>query len=591
MELNNVTSSHLIDTIDQITKSLSHHREEILPQNFENLMKLKERLKKGRFHLAILGQFKRGKSTLLNAILGEKILPTGVVPLTAIPTFIKKGKNYHIKISFQDSGKEKKIEISNSEKMIEVLSQYVTEEKNPRNKLRVNEVEISIPNSPILNEGVVLIDTPGIGSTHKHNTEATLNFLPQCDAALFVLSPDPPITEVEMEFLKNVKGRLKKLILILNKKDYLEEEELEKLISFLIHTIEKNLEEKFEVFSVSAKNGLRGKLEKNGNLIEKSGLKKLEHFLRNKLVAEKNKILENAIREKVLNTLDEILMSLNLKLISLQMPINTLEEKLKIFTDKLKEIEYQKIVTKDILEGDRKRMHKTLEERAQLLSNEAKEYLQALLKEKISEESAGKIEEKDIEEKISKSIPPYFEKKIGEETFYFKKSMKEILSIHQKKANEIIEMVRKNAAEIFEIPYVSIEEEEEFKIVKEPYWISHKWKSTFSPISPGTIDKMLPAKIRKQRILKRMTGKINELVIYNVENIRWSIYQSIDQNFRIFSNTLEEKLNNSIEATKGAIEKSLQMAKNHSEKQKEVMENLKNLKKKVEKFKKELSAK
>ena len=55
--------------------------------------------------------------------------------------------------------------------------------------------------------GQVLIDTPGIGSTFRHNAQATLNFLPQCDAALFLVSADPPITEVEVDFLKEVRGQ------------------------------------------------------------------------------------------------------------------------------------------------------------------------------------------------------------------------------------------------------------------------------------------------------------------------------------------------------------------------------------------------
>jgi len=57
--------------------------------------------------------------------------------------------------------------------------------------------------------GVVLIDTPGIGSTFRHNTQATLNFLPQCDAALFLVSADPPLTEVEVEFLKEVRTKVR----------------------------------------------------------------------------------------------------------------------------------------------------------------------------------------------------------------------------------------------------------------------------------------------------------------------------------------------------------------------------------------------
>ena len=77
------------------------------------------------------------------------------------------------------------------DEFVDILHGIVTEEGNPKNRLGVLQVEILHP-APILQHGVVLIDTPGIGSTFTHNTAATLNFLPQCDAALFVVSATRP---------------------------------------------------------------------------------------------------------------------------------------------------------------------------------------------------------------------------------------------------------------------------------------------------------------------------------------------------------------------------------------------------------------
>ena len=68
----------------------------------KRLLSLAERLQEGRFHLAVLGQFKRGKSTLLNAFLGESLLPTSVVPLTAIPTFLQYGPELLVRVCYQD---------------------------------------------------------------------------------------------------------------------------------------------------------------------------------------------------------------------------------------------------------------------------------------------------------------------------------------------------------------------------------------------------------------------------------------------------------------------------------------------------------
>ncbi|MCG0278649.1 MAG: dynamin family protein [Thermanaeromonas sp.] len=90
-----------------------------------------------------------------------------------------------------------------------------------------------------LGQGVVLIDTPGIGSTFQHNTETTLKFLPQCDAAVFLLSADPPLTQAELEFLQAVRSQIAHLFFILNKVDYLDTQEM----SSLLHFVKKVLQE------------------------------------------------------------------------------------------------------------------------------------------------------------------------------------------------------------------------------------------------------------------------------------------------------------------------------------------------------------
>ncbi len=87
---------------------------------------LAARLSEGRFYLACIGQFKRGKSTLINALLGERILPVGFVPVTTVPTMIRYGPTKKGRVQFQDSSWQD-IEIQD-------LDQYVSEEQNPENK-------------------------------------------------------------------------------------------------------------------------------------------------------------------------------------------------------------------------------------------------------------------------------------------------------------------------------------------------------------------------------------------------------------------------------------------------------------------------
>jgi GTP-binding protein EngB required for normal cell division len=195
------------------------------------LAELQTRLSKGRLHFAVLGQFNRGKSTFINALLGIKALPTSVLPLTSVPTVIEYGAEKFCKIRFLDGREDLVIKDSDSE-MENALRQYVAEENNPKNRYRVRDAAIACK-SELLANGTILIDTPGFGSTHLHNTQTTLDLLIECDAALFLLSADPPMTQTELEFLRLVKERVPKLFFILNKVDLLAPPGLDEVDRFI----------------------------------------------------------------------------------------------------------------------------------------------------------------------------------------------------------------------------------------------------------------------------------------------------------------------------------------------------------------------
>jgi predicted GTPase len=188
----------------------------------ERLSRLRTRLDQGLLRVAVLGQFKRGKSTLLNALLGAPVLPTGVTPVTAIPTFIKSGPRATARIIFQD-GKEPLLTTIEGE-VPGVLERSISEVKNPHNRLNVESVELEV-RSEFLDQGIVLIDSPGVGSTFVHSSRAAEAVLVECDTAVFVVSSDPPITEVEVTDLGKVRELIQKIFFALNKVDLLDIQE------------------------------------------------------------------------------------------------------------------------------------------------------------------------------------------------------------------------------------------------------------------------------------------------------------------------------------------------------------------------------
>ena len=134
----------------------------------DDLRGLKTRLEEVRFHLAVLG---------------HPILPAALVPLTSIPTLLRPGEQRGLTVFYRDERPAHDFAAVTDAELSALLSDFVTESGNPKNERGVRQVEVSHP-AEVLQEGVVLIDTPGIGSTFTHNTETTLRFLPWIEPLL-----------------------------------------------------------------------------------------------------------------------------------------------------------------------------------------------------------------------------------------------------------------------------------------------------------------------------------------------------------------------------------------------------------------------
>jgi GTPase Era involved in 16S rRNA processing len=212
--------------------------------------------------LVVAGQFKRGKTSLLNALLGQELLPVAVLPLTSVVTMLRFGQQIQAEIVFE-SGNRLPIPV-------EDVAAFVTESGNPRNHKHVSRAEVSCPNE-YLGEGLVLIDTPGIGSVYSHNTQVTYDFLPRIDGAIFVTSPEPAISEVELQLLNELKDRAEGLFLVLNKADQVGPRELAEVLDFT-----RQAAKEASIFAVSAKRALEAKLRGDPALLESSGLPALE---------------------------------------------------------------------------------------------------------------------------------------------------------------------------------------------------------------------------------------------------------------------------------------------------------------------------
>jgi GTP-binding protein EngB required for normal cell division len=193
---------------------------------------LRQRIDEGRFFVACVGQFKRGKSTLINALVGDAALPVGVIPVTAVVTVVRHGEARRVRVKTRVAGWQ---DVPPTD-----LESYVAEEENPDNVKEVLAVEVYVP-SPLLTSGMCLVDTPGLGSVHSGNTAATREFVPHIDAALVILGADPPISGEELALVENVGRQVAHVVFVINKADRLDAADVAQARSFTSKVIAERL--------------------------------------------------------------------------------------------------------------------------------------------------------------------------------------------------------------------------------------------------------------------------------------------------------------------------------------------------------------
>jgi GTP-binding protein EngB required for normal cell division len=194
------------------------------------------------FLLVVVGEFNGGKSALINALLGARVLEEGVTPTTSRVTVLAHGPVV----------------------AREVLGAGLERAAAPSGLLR----------------DVSLVDTPGTNAVLREHEALSRDFVPRSDLVLFVTSADRPFAESERAFLSTIREWGKEVVVVVNKADILEGEgDLARVTGFVREKATQLLGFAPAVVPVSAKRALRGKLEGDAALCEASGLPRLERHL------------------------------------------------------------------------------------------------------------------------------------------------------------------------------------------------------------------------------------------------------------------------------------------------------------------------
>ena len=196
--------------------------------------------------VAVLGRFKAGKSTFLNDIIGRKVLPVGATPVTAAITEIRHGMGERASVVMLDG---RSIEIPLGE-----IRNYVAESDNPENIKGVSAISIELPELRQF-PGLKFVDTPGLESSLGHNSETSLEWLPNAGLALIAVGVDPPLSKGDLELLKSIYRYTPKAAILLTKADLLGESDLAEVIEFVRAQLARSLKVAPRIFPYSTKPG------------------------------------------------------------------------------------------------------------------------------------------------------------------------------------------------------------------------------------------------------------------------------------------------------------------------------------------------
>ncbi len=467
---------------------------------------LREKIGTDLFNLVVVGQFKRGKTSVINALLGAEILPVAVVPLTSIATIMTYGETLRLKVYFND-GRVSEIRPEN-------LPEYVTEKGNPKNIKDVSEVIITYP-SPYLKNGVRLIDTPGVGSIYQHNTDVAYRYLPKSDAALFLLSVDQPMGKAELDFLKDVKEYSNKIFFLLNKADYLNEKDLAESIDFTTNGLKEIMGSDVRIFPVSARLAMEGKTTNSIETLQKSRLPEFASMLNSFLMEEKGKVIITVAANNLQKIISQARFELELEMKSLTSPLEELQKKIKTFEAKKQEVLTEKQDFDILLDGETKRIIKTILDedlekyKKDLVANE-----QAHLEGEFAK-MVKKMSSKDLKNSLEHLVISHVKQAFNVwraiEDERLSKAFEAVCRRFTVKIDETVDGLLKFSSDLFEIPFDAVKTEA-FWSARSEFYYKFKDQPVGLEMVTSSLTLVLPKFIGDKLILRKMKEYLSQVI-------------------------------------------------------------------------------
>lgn len=218
-------STALVKVLDAVQRIISRHG---LVEFRPRLLMLLDLLENKNFEIGIFGRVSSGKSSLLNHVIGQNVLPVGVTPITAVPTRIRYGQIGKLLV-FRETASPEEFAVSE-------LAAFVDERQNPANAKRISRIVLELSALP-LKDGLVFVDTPGLGSLATSGAAETLAYLPRCDYGIILIDAAGALTHEDLKTVEALRTASIPISILISKADLASEDDLRRLISYVAQHI------------------------------------------------------------------------------------------------------------------------------------------------------------------------------------------------------------------------------------------------------------------------------------------------------------------------------------------------------------------
>lgn len=518
------------------------------PELSGRAQRLADRLGAGRFHISVLGEFKRGKSTFLNALLGERVLPTGVVPVTAISTELRYGEP-GATVVFLD-GATREIDVSTE------LAGFVTEAGNPNNARHVARVEVRVE-SALLEPGLVLVDTPGIGSIYLHNDETAQQALADADGAVMVVSADAALSEREREVVRTLAERGTPTFFVLNKADHLSDEEVEEVRRFVTSGLLAELGHAERLWCIAALPALRARETRTAPGPDSREFADFEAELRRFVEADLLGARLSTARRELGRLAEELTQALDLTTGALRLDTEVLAERVTTFRG-ASVTEHQALADERVLlERDVAVLIARLGQDLYAFAREAPGNRLSEL-EQVAASGPWRHLDEALRQAVETAVREDFERFRSEEASRVEGAWRQLADRHRARTEERVNALRSLAAQLFEVPVPTAKIPELAEERERFFYLFFHVGSTTEGLS-RLAGWLLPHRLYRRRMGERAKRQLRDEFDKHAGRARWDISQRLDAVRRRFETEMAAEVDRTVAMVLEAAERAEQL--------------------------------